>query len=103
MADAAKDKIEFMREMYKAFAEGLYGTFAGGGNEETFKYFDPEFKWVTAHNGWHFRGSPYLGIASVWDNVFVKGGTDISAETYVFEVTRMIDAGTDQVIVPGYY
>lgn len=99
----SQNKIEFMREMYKAFASGLYATFAGGGNEETMKYFDPGFVWVTAHNGWNFKGSPYFGIASIWDNVFVNGGSDFDPMTYVFEISEIIDSGDDSVMVLGYY
>lgn len=97
------DKVEFMKEMYQAFAQGLYASFADGGDEECYKYFDPDFVWVTAHNGWHFKGSPYLGIKSVWDNVFTHGGETFDPATYVVEVTEFIDVGPDTVIVLAYY
>ena len=105
MTDAVQqfDNVAFMKDMYKAFAEGLYGTFAGGGNEETFKYFDPDFTWVTAHNGWHFKGSPYVGIGAVWDYVFTNAGTDFKPETYAVEVEEMIDLGADHVLVRCKY
>ena len=97
------EKVEFMKEMYKAFAAGLYGSFANGGNDECFNYFDPDFVWVTAHNGWHHKGSPYLGIQSVWDNVFSHGGETFDPATYVVDVSEFIDAGPDTVIVLAHY
>lgn len=96
-------KTEIMREMYQAFAAGLYGTFANGGNEECFRYFDPDFEWVTANNGWNSEGSPFLGVQSVWDHVFVNAGATLDPETYVVDVSEVIDAGPDTVIVLAHY
>ena len=97
------EKVEFMKEMYQAFAEGLYASFANGGDDKCYKYFDPDFVWVTAHNGWHYQGSPYLGVQSVWDNVFMHGGEAFDPATYKVEVSEFIDAGPDTVIVLLHY
>ncbi len=97
------DKTEFMKEMYQAFREGLYATFANGGSDECFKYFDPDFEWVTANNGWNHEGSPYLGVQSVWDRVFTNAGANLDPETYYVDVSEVIDAGPDTVIVLAHY
>ena len=89
--------------MYAAFAQGLYATFADGGNEQTFRYFDPDFVWVTAHNGWNFRGSPYLGIDGVWNLVFINAAAHIDPTTYRFEIKEIVPFGADHVAVLGHY
>ena len=98
------DKIEFIKPFYNPeFMGPLWFSFNGGGDENTFKYFDPDFTWVTAHNGWNFKGSPYIGMQSCWDHVFANGGKDLDPATYRVEVYEFIDASADKVIMLGHY
>jgi len=68
------------------------------------EYFDPDFVWNTAHNGWHFKGSPFQGIQATWDRVFSVGiGRDLDVATYRVEPYAIFDAGPDTVIVLAHY
>ncbi len=99
------DKCEFIKKMYDMeFVGGLFASFADGGGALTFEYFDPDFVWNTAHNGWHFKGSPFQGIQATWDRVFSAGtGRDLDVATYRVEPYDIIDAGPDTVIVLAHY
>lgn len=99
------EKCEFISKLYNMeFVGGLFASFADGGNEFTFEYFDQDFVWNTAHNGWHFKGSPFQGIQATWDNVFLVGaGRDLDAASYRVEPYAVFDAGPDTVIVLAHY
>lgn len=99
------EKREFISKLYDMeFVGGLFASFAEGGSELTFEYFDPDFVWNTAHNGWHFKGSPFQGIQATWDRVFSVGiGRDLDVATYRVEPYEIIDAGPDTVIVLAHY
>ena len=98
------DKVEFIKPFYNpAFIGPLWFSFNGGGDEHSLEIFDPDFTWVTANNGWNFIGSPYVGMQSTWDHVFVNGGADLDPESYLVDVAEIFDSGPETVTVLGHY
>ena len=98
------DKMATVQKFYDpTFIGPIWMSFMEGGDDNAFQYFDPEFTWATAHNGWNFSGSPYIGMKNVFNNVFVNGGADLAPENYFVDVSEYIDAGPDVAIVLGHY
>ena len=98
------DKMEVIKKFYDpAFIGPIWFSFQAGGDENAFQYFDPDFTWVTAHNGWNFKGSPYIGMKNVFNNVFVNAAADFDPEHYRVDVSEYIDASADVAIVLGHY
>jgi ketosteroid isomerase-like protein len=89
---AATDNIEFVKSMYKAFANGDVPSVLAA--------FDDNIEWNEAEGNPYNPGHPFVGPAAVVEGVFARAGNDIDG----FEIRpeRFLADG-DTVVMLGRY
>jgi ketosteroid isomerase-like protein len=89
---AATDNIEFVKSMYKAFANGDVPTVLAA--------FDDNIEWNEAEGNPYNPGHPFVGPAAVVEGVFARAMNDIDG----FEIRpeRFVADG-DTVVMLGRY